>query len=49
MLNFIEVLGGKLQITPLKFGGDWILYPKISESEFYLIKFSAFEFYILTF
>ena len=29
MLNFIEVLGGKLQITPLKFGGDWILYHEV--------------------
>ena len=23
---------GKLQITPLKFGVDWILHPKISET-----------------
>ena len=28
----------KLQITPLKFGGDWILHPKISNFRFYPLK-----------
>jgi len=28
-----------LLITPLKFGGDWILYPKVSEFGFYSLKF----------
>ena len=50
---------GKLQITPLKFRGDWILHPDISKFGFYLLKFgniwilhldiSKFEFYPLYF
>ena len=30
---------GKFQITPLKFGGDWILHPKVSKFEFYPLTF----------
>ena len=49
---------GKLQITLLKFGGDWILRLEISEFGFYPIKFdvwilhpnvSKFGFYLLYF
>ena len=29
---------GKLQNTPLKFGGVWILHPNISEIGFYTLK-----------
>ena len=29
---------GKLQITPLKFGGFWILYFEISKFKFYFLK-----------
>jgi len=32
-------LGGKLQITPLKFGSDWILQSKVSKFRFYSLKF----------
>jgi len=39
----------KIQITPLKFGGDWILHPEVSEFEFYPLKFGVFGFYILMF
>ena len=52
---FFFLKDGKLQITPLKYGGNWILYPEISEFEFYPLKFgdvwilhpdlSKFEFY----
>ena len=30
---------GKLQITPLKFRGDWILHPEVSKFGFYRLKF----------
>ena len=40
---------GKLLITPLKFGCDWILHPEISEFGFYPLKFEVFGFYTLTF
>ena len=40
---------GKLQIAPLKFSGDWILHPEISEFGFYPLKFVMFRFYILKF
>ena len=30
---------GKLQITPLKFRGDWILYLEVLEFRFYHLKF----------
>ena len=40
---------GKLQITPLKFMGDWILHPKVLEFRFYPLQFGVFGFYILTF
>ena len=33
------LLLSKLKITPLKFGGDWILHLKISEFGFYPLKF----------
>ena len=33
---------GKLQIAPLKFSGDWILHPEISEFGFYPLKFGVF-------
>ena len=56
---FIINIGGKLQIIPLKFGGDWILHRKISEFGFYLLKFGdvwilhpnilEFRFYTLKF
>ena len=36
---------GKLQITPLKFGGDWILHPEVLEFGFYPLKFRVFGFY----
>ena len=29
------LIKGKLQITPLKFGGVWILHQKVSEFGFY--------------
>ena len=32
---------GKLQITPPKFGVDWILHPKILETWFYTLKFDS--------
>ena len=31
----------KLQIIPLKFGGDWILHPKISKFRFYTLTFGG--------
>ena len=37
MYNFF--FKGKLQITPLNFGGDWILHPEVLEFRFYLLKF----------
>ena len=40
---------GKLQITPLKFGDDWILHFEISEFGFYPLKFGVFRFYTMTF
>ena len=39
----------KLQITPLKFGDDWILHPKVLEFGFYPLKFGVFGFYTITF
>ena len=30
---------GKLQIAPLKFGGNWILHPKVLEFGFYPLRF----------
>ena len=39
----------KLQITTLKFGGDWILYSEVSEFRFYPLEFGMFGFYTLTF
>ena len=30
---------GKFQITPLKFGGDWILHSELSKFGFYRLKF----------
>ena len=30
---------GKLQITPLKFSSDYILYPEVSKFGFYPLKF----------
>ena len=30
---------GKLQITHLKFGSDWILHPEVLEFGFYPLKF----------
>ena len=39
---------GELQITPLKFGGDWILHLKVSKFRFYPLKFGVFGFYTLT-
>ena len=32
---------GKLQITPLKFEGVWILHPEISKFGFYFLKFRS--------
>ena len=32
---------GKLQITPLKFGGDWILHPEVSKFGFYPLMFGG--------
>ena len=40
---------GKLQITPIKFGGVWILQTKILEFGFYTLKFGVFGFYTLIF
>ena len=40
---------GKLHITPLKFGGVWILYPKVLKFGFYPQKFGMFGFYTLMF
>ena len=37
----MEKKKGKLQITPLKFEGVWILYPEISKFRFYLLKFRS--------
>ena len=42
--NHIKNNKGKLQITPLKFGGIWILHPEVSEYEFYPLKFRMFRF-----
>ena len=39
---------GELQITPLKFGGDWILHLEVSKFRFYPLKFGVFGFYTLT-
>ena len=42
--EMVWVLGlkkGKLQITHLKFGVDWILYPKVLETWFYTLKFGS--------
>ena len=39
----------KLQITPLKFGSDWILHLEISEFEFLHPDVLEFKFYILKF
>ena len=49
----------KLQITPLKFGNNWILHHEVSKFRFYLLKFgdililhpniSKFGFYFLKF
>ena len=47
-LGILFILLDKLQITPLKFRGDWIL-AEISEFGFYPLKFGMFGFYILTF
>ena len=33
---------GKLQITLLKFGGEWILHPKVSKFGFYPLYFKSF-------
>ena len=38
--KLVKNLNGKLQITPLKFRDDWILYPEVLEFRFYLLKFS---------
>ena len=40
---------GKLKITPLQFGGDWILHFGISKFRIYPLKFRMFEFYTLMF
>ena len=32
---------GKLQITPLTFGGDWILYSKVLKFGFYPLMFGG--------
>ena len=39
----------KLQITPLKCGGVWILHLKILEFGFYPLKFGVFGFYTMIF
>ena len=54
---FIINIGGKLQITLLKFGDNWILHREVSEFRFYHMKFegvwilhtnvSEFGFYLL--
>ena len=36
-----KYLKGKLQITPLKFGGNWILHSEISEFGFYPLTFEG--------
>jgi len=39
LLLLFNILMGKLQITPLKFRGVRILYLKVSEFEFFPLKF----------
>ena len=44
LINFWVI---KLQITPLKFGGVWILNSEASKFRFYPLKFGVFGFYTL--
>ena len=41
ILFILNLQGKKLQITPLKFGGVWILYPEVLEFRFYYLKFGS--------
>ena len=39
--NFNSNFRGKLQITTLNFGGNWILHPEVLEFEFYPLVFES--------
>jgi len=43
--EMLNIFLDKLQIIPLKFESEWILYPKVSEFRFYPLKFGVFGFY----